>query len=119
MSTLITQFATINCDGPECQNTITYEQTKEGEQEAFQKATWLNSLRIVSVPGPENQGRGRVYSYCSDECEIKATGAGGHNKKVIVIPHGPNATDLAAQAAARAQATTQALKSGDGKVTLG
>jgi len=59
----------------------------------------------------------RQYVYCGDECEVKATGAGKHNPRVVVQAIAPNAVNLAAQAAAQAAQATQALKAG-GPVTL-
>jgi hypothetical protein len=110
VSTVISSFATISCDG-ECGKTITFPQTKEGEQEALQSTPWLNAIRFVNTPD------GRKFVYCNDECEIKAAGAGNHNQKVVVQATAPNSVDLAAQAAARAAQATQALKVG-GPVTL-
>lgn len=111
MSTIITSFVTMSCDNPECGKTVTFPQTQEGEQQAFQDNVWLNSLRFVQTVDQ------RKLTYCSDECEAKGIANGVHNKKVIVAPQAPNAVQLAAEAAARAQQATQALKQG-GPVTL-
>lgn len=111
MSTVISSFVTISCDNLGCEKTVTFPQTPEGEQQATADNPWLNSIRFVGTPD------GRKFTYCSDECEIKATGAGQHNKKVIVTPTSPNDASLAAQAAERARQATQALKTG-GPVTL-
>jgi len=113
LSTIVLQFVTISCDAPECPSTATFAQTAEGEAAAIQANPWLTSVRFVNTPDQ------RKYIYCSDECEINATGLGQHNKKQIVAPTGPNTVDLEAQAAARAKAATEALKSGQGKVVLG
>lgn len=113
MSTIVSQFVTISCDGPDCPNTATFAQTPEGEAAAIQASPWLTSVRFVNTPD------NRKFIYCSDECEIKATGQGAHNKKLVVAPTGPNTIELEAQAAARAKAATAALKSGEGKVVLG
>lgn len=119
MSTIVTQFVTITCDGPECPNTSTFAQTKEGEAAAIQANPWLTNIRFVQSPPDQQHQEGTRFVYCSDQCEIKAAGAGNHNKKQIVVPTGPNAVELQAQAAARAHAATAALKSGEGKVVLG
>lgn len=111
MSTVISSFVTLSCDNPECNKTATFPQTPEGEQEAFQSNTWMNSLRFIQTADQ------RKLTYCSDECEAKAVGLGLHNKKVIVQPTAPNSVDLAAQATARAAQVTQQLKAG-GPVTL-
>ena len=111
MSTIVSSFVTMTCDNPECGKTVTFPQTQEGEQQAFQENVWLNSIRFIQTVDQ------RKITYCSDECEAKGIASGSHNKKVIVTPQGPNAAELAAQAAQRAQQATQALKSG-GPVTL-
>lgn len=113
MSTIVTSFITISCDNKDCQHTVTFPQTQEGEQEALRDNPWMNSLRMVQLVGQEN----KKFIYCCDECEIKATATGVHNKAVIVTPNAPNAVQLAAQAAARAQQATQQIKAG-GPVTL-
>ena len=111
MTTVVSSFVTLTCDGPDCTKTITFPQTEQGEHEARQANPWINSLRFVQTPDQ------RKFIYCSDECEIKSAGQGFHNPKAIITPQGPNAVDLAAQAAQRAQQATKALKSG-GPVTL-
>ena len=110
MSTIINSFVTVTCDGDGCPKTITFPQTQEGEQEAIQNNPWLSSLRFVQTTD------GRKYSYCSDECEAKGLGTGKHNKleKRIVSVGGPNAIEMAAQAAARAQKANEALHQGSG-----
>jgi hypothetical protein len=110
LSTVISSFVTVSCDG-DCGKTITFPQTEQGEQEAMQNNPWMTSLRFVHTPDQ------RKFTYCSDECEAKAVGKGVHNKKVLVAPQGPNAIELAAQAAARAAQATEQLKAG-GPVTL-
>lgn len=113
MSEVVSSYVTVSCDGPECDKTVTFLQTQEDAKKAFADNTWMNSIRSIQTVD------GQKFVYCSDECEIKAAGQGVHNKKQIVVPQAPNAIDLAAQAAARAQQATQALKTGEGKVTLG
>jgi hypothetical protein len=71
----------------------------------------MQSLRFVQTPD------GRKFTYCSDECEIKATGNGTHNKPIIVPAGKQSDVNLAAQAAERARQATEAIKAG-GKVTL-
>ena len=112
MSEITTSFVTISCDAPECSNTVTFPQTEEGGKTAFAENAWMHSLRIVS---PVDQ---RKFIYCSDTCEAKGLATGVHNKQVIVPAQAPNSVDLAARAAERARAATEALKSGQGKVVL-
>lgn len=119
MTTLVSQFVTISCDGLDCPNTSTFAQTQEGEAAAIQANPWLTNVRFVQAPPSRPQQEGSRFVYCSDECEIKATAAGKHNKAQIIVPTGPNTVELEAQAAARARQATQALKSGEGKVVLG
>lgn len=113
MSTINSSFVTISCDGPDCKNTATFPQTEEGERKAFAENVWMNGLRFVNTLDQ------RKFVYCSDECTAKALAQGVFNKQVIVTPQAPNSVDLAAQAAERARQATDALKSGQGKVTLG
>jgi len=111
LSTAISSFVTLTCDGLECGKTITFPQTEAGEKEATQANPWLNSIRFVQT------GDKRQFLYCSDECAIKATATGIHNQKVIIAPQGPNTVEQAAFAALKAQQATAALKAG-GPVTL-
>lgn len=105
-------FITISCDGDGCEKAATFVQTAEGEKQALEAHPWLYAARAIQTTD------GRKFTYCSDECEIKAAGAGVHNKPIIVTPQGPNDVALAAQAAEAAAKATAALKAG-GKVTLG
>ncbi len=106
MGEITTQFVTISCDGPECGKTVTFSSDQESIKQVFQENAWMNSIRtIVTIDQ-------RKFVYCSDECEAKSVGTGAHNKKVIVEATGPNASALAAQAAARASQATAALKAG-------
>lgn len=113
MSTVLSSFVTITCDADGCDKSATFPQTPEGEKEAMQEHVWINSLRFVQTPD------GRKFTYCSDECEIKSSAAGVHNKQVIVPAKAENEVAMAAQAAERARKATEALKSGQGKVVLG
>ena len=110
MSTTLNSFATIKCDGPDCLNTVTFEQTPEGEREALLTTPWLENLRSLATSD------GRKFGYCSDTCEAKALGEGKHNKNRIVTGN-----DAAAAQAAReqllARQATASLKQGTG-VTL-
>lgn len=111
MGETIISFVTVSCDGPGCDKTATFPNTEQDGKEAFQNNPWMHSIRTVQTVD------GRKFVYCSDECIAKAVGTGILNKQTIVKPQAPNAVQLAAQAAARAQQATQALKSG-GPVTL-
>ena len=112
MGEITNTFVTVSCDGPDCGKTATFASDQESAKQAFNENAWMNSIRTIITIDQ------RKFVYCSDECEAKSVGIGVHNKKVLVEPTGPNAAALAAQAAARAQQATAALKSG-GPVTLG
>lgn len=108
MTTVISSFATVSCDG-ECGKTVTFAQTQEGEKEAFDSNAWLNGMRMVQTIDK------RQFSYCSDECEIKAVSSGAHNKvEKKIITGNQSQVDLAAKAAHAAAQATQAMKSGAG-----
>ena len=113
MATVISSFVSINCDNEGCGKNATFPQTPEGEKEAVQEHPWISSVRFIQTPD------GRKFIYCSDECEITATGAGVHNKPIIIAAGADKDVNLAAQAAQRAREATAALKSGQGKVVLG
>lgn len=107
-------FVTIGCDALGCTRSATWAQTKEDEEAAFQLNPWLNTVRFISTLDKRN------LSYCSDECEIKGSGTGVHNKlepKKIVPGVNQAQVDLAARAAQQAATATAALKQGTG-VTL-
>ena|ERR1700722_9747920 len=107
---------TISCDGPDCKNSETFNVQ---ETEAKVKDTpWMKHLRLVQVVVG-----GKNLAFCSDVCEAKSIGAGAHNppeaKKIIEMPTGNEyAIKLAAEAARKAKADTEALKAGQ-PVTLG
>jgi hypothetical protein len=110
LSTIISSFATVSCDG-ECGKTVTFAQTQEGEKEALATNPWLNTMRLIQRLDKKQ------FSYCSDECEIKSAGAGNHNtpeeKKIQTVVN-QSQVDLAARAAHAAAEATKAMKSGIG-----
>ena len=106
MGELVQSFVTLTCDGPECDKTVTFLQTQEAAQKAFQDNVWLNSARTILTIDQ------RKLTYCSDTCEAKGLALGIHNKQVLEVPKGSNAVELAAQAAARARQGGEALKKG-------
>ena len=63
MSTVIVQYVTLTCDSPECQNTVTFEQTEQAQKEAVNDNPWMNGLRFINLPN------GVKLGYCSDKCE--------------------------------------------------
>jgi hypothetical protein len=106
MGELIQSFVTLSCDGPGCDKTVTFLQTQEEAQKAFQENVWLNSARTVLTIDQ------RKLTFCSDSCEAKSVATGVHNKQVLEVPKGNNAVELAAQAAARAKQGVDAIRKG-------
>lgn len=110
MSIHDTVIRTITCNGPECKNTVTFEQKEN--KEAVDANPWLKSARVIQT------GDGRNLVYCSDVCEVNGVGSGAHNppeaKKVIEMPTGGSldAIKKAAAAAKAAEEGTKALREG-------
>jgi hypothetical protein len=118
-------YETITCNGPDCKNTVTYENTQAQQVLTAPENAWTKTARLVQplLQNPQNPNK-LVFLYCSDSCEIKGTGLGVHNlpePKRIVSGPGVNAEQVAAAAAAakRAEEATAALKTGNGPVVLG
>jgi len=108
MTTVITPFVTIKCDGPNCNKEVTFEQTQEAQAEAQKEATWLTTMRFVSTLD------NRKLGYCSDTCEIEAAGIGTHNVKAArrIITGDDQKVQEAAIAAANAAKAQTALRAG-------
>lgn len=111
-----TNVITISCDGPKCKNTVTFLGEKVAHAEAKKNNLWLDNLRTITT---DDQ---RVFSYCSDVCEVDAITSGEHNKKeekkvVSIDTNTEFQIKQAAELARQAAEATQNLK--DGKpVTL-
>jgi hypothetical protein len=108
-------FRTITCN--KCNKAITYEQSKEKETIEAPENAWVNGLRTIQTLD------GRLFTYCTDKCEIEATSDGVHNKpeaKQIIDASANPAGQLqqAAAEAAAAQEATKALKAGPVKGKL-
>ena len=116
MSTVIVQYVTLTCDSPECQNTVTFEQTEQAQKEAVNDNPWMNGLRFVNLPN------GVKLGYCSDKCEAEGIKIGAHNVPVpteqqkIQVGNAAQIA-LAAKAAEQARKATEAIKAGQ-KVQL-
>jgi len=109
LSTVQTQFITVNCDNPECGKIATFAATEQGQVEAREDHPWLTTLRGVGTSD------GRQLSYCSDECEAKGIGLGAHNKaqrKRIITEANQAHINQAAQAAQQSREATKALREG-------
>ena len=117
-------YATITCEGPGCDKTVTYLSSEEQQVLAKPENSWVTkTARVITnlMPAPGQQ-KPRPYLYCSDVCEIKATETGVHNvpepKRIVTEPASAAAVAQAAAAAKQAEAATAALRAG-GPVTLG
>lgn len=106
-----TSFVTFSCD--ECNLTVTFQGTKEDKEKAIAgEAPWISTIRVV-----KRANSGEEFLYCSDSCEITATGKGAHNPPVeskIITDAGNSASvQLAAKAAEAARAATAKIKQGN------
>lgn len=105
-----TNFITFTCD--ECSKSATFQMTKEERDKAVVQDPWIDTIRVI-----KRAGDGAEVLYCGDECEIKAAGAGKHNKpeeKKIITDAGNSASvQLAAKAAEAARAASARLKQGN------
>jgi hypothetical protein len=110
LSTIQSTFVTISCDGPDCDKTVTFPATEQGQAEAFEDNPWLRTLRGVGTPDK------RQLSYCSDECEAKGIGSGSHNKleRKRIVTGNQVDVNLAARAAEQARQATEQLRQGQG-----
>ena len=104
-------FRTITCNGPECKNTVTYESSKEKETIEAPENAWVNGLRTIQTLDQ------RMFTYCSDVCEIGGVKTGQHNKpepkKIVDTSGAPSAQIAEAAAAAKAaEEATKQLKAG-------
>lgn len=111
MPVLDVQVRTMTCDN-ECGKTITFD--VKDAQKVVEENPWLNTGRFIQT------GDRRGFFYCSDKCEVEATGTGKHNvpepKKIVETPSvgAAQAIKIAAQAAENAREATKALKTGKG-----
>jgi hypothetical protein len=126
MPVINTIYNTVTCEWSECGKTTTFLATEEQQELSKPENAWvIKTARTVVnlVPAPGQQ-KPIPRLYCSDECLIKAAATGIFNvpepKRIVTEPASAQAVAAAAAAAQRAQAATEALKSGSGgQVTLG
>jgi hypothetical protein len=107
-------YKTIQCDGPDCKNSVIFLEEQNAMQKLANDLPWFKTLRMVQ------NSSGRNFVYCSDECEILNVGSGAHNpeeRKQIVLPTGANSQQLAAAEAQRQIEINKTLKTG-GPVTI-
>jgi hypothetical protein len=103
-----TQIRAISCDGPGCAKQIIYDRKTEKETFELAENVWLRATRVTQTAD------GRNLVYCSDVCEVKAIGTGVHNilEQPKIAVGNPAAIAAAAQAAANARQTNEAIKTG-------
>lgn len=109
MSILDSVIRTIACDGPGCDKQVLFDRKDEKTEFEKPENVWLKTTRVVQ------SADGRNIVYCSDICEVKGTGTGKHNipePPKIVAAANPAAIAAAAQAAANARQTEQAIRNG-------
>jgi len=108
MGIVDSQIRAISCDGPECTKGIMYDRKAEKETFELPENVWLRATRVTQTAD------GRNLVYCSDVCEVKAIGTGVHNilEQPKLVAGNQAAIAQAAQAAAHARQTNEAIKSG-------
>jgi len=98
----------ISCDGPGCDKQIMYDRKAEKETFELPENVWLRGTRVTQTAD------GRNLVYCSDVCEVKAVSTGVHNilEQPKIAMGNPAAIAQAAQAAAQARQTSEAIRTG-------
>jgi len=99
----------VKCDLTECSKSVSFDSTKQ--QQALVDSPWLRTYRTVQAAD------GRKFGYCGDQCELKGTASGQHNMpepKKIIETGNAAAVAVAAQQAAAAKVSEQALRDGTG-----
>ena len=66
-----TMSRTIKCDGPECENSVTFN--PQNQEEIAKLPAWLRTTRTITL------GNNTRFTYCSDVCEVKGVTTGNHN----------------------------------------
>ena len=111
MTVLDVHTKTIACDNSECNKSVVFNVADAQQVKDNPANIWLKSLRLIQTPD------GRVFSYCSDVCEITGARTGQHNlpePKKIIEAANPAAVAAAAQAAEAARNSDANLKAGTG-----
>jgi hypothetical protein len=120
---LNTVYTTISCEGPNCKKTVTFLAANEQEELSKPENSWVSKTArsVVNLVPPPGQQKPIPHLYCSDVCEIEATGTGVHNvpepKRIIGNVASAAQVQQAADAAEKARQATEALKTGQ-PVTL-
>jgi hypothetical protein len=104
-------FRTVTCDGPICENTVTFDATTNGiPVEVMDANPWLKTNRVIQ------RADGKMFSYCSDTCEVNNVATGEHNspepQSVAPVSGGAAAIAAAAAAARQRQQADKAIREG-------
>jgi hypothetical protein len=109
MSIIDSEIRSISCDGPECTKAVLYDRKDEKATFELPENVWLRSTRVTQTAD------GRNLVFCSDVCEVNSVGTGKHNipePAKLVTATNSAAVAVAAQAAAHARQTDQAIRAG-------
>ena len=110
MGIINTAFRTVKCDGPECTKEVTFEASQGMPPEILETNPWLKTNRAIQTAD------NRLFSYCSDVCEIDGIKSGRHNaiepKTVQPAQGGAAAIAMAAAEARRKQLADENIRAG-------
>ena len=108
MGIIDSQIRAISCDGPGCPKQVMYDRKTEKETFELAENVWLRGTRVVQTAD------GRNVVYCSDICTVKGVETGVLNipEQPKIAMGNPAAIAAAAQAAANARQTNEAIKTG-------
>ncbi|SRR6266576_1575692 len=104
MAVMDIQYTTVTCDS--CGKTVTYQNPNPDMAAILTENPWMKTNRMVQTADR------RVFSYCSDLCNVAGIETGLHNVQEapkVAIPQGSAQAQIAAAAAA-AKAQEQATK---------
>jgi hypothetical protein len=99
----------VKCDYPECPNSASFDASTQ--KQAIADTPWLRTYRTIQTADS------RSFGYCGDHCELKGVASGQHNMpepKKIIETGNDAAVAAAAQQAAAAKVSEQALREGTG-----
>jgi hypothetical protein len=113
MSIVDVAYRTFTCEGPNCSNTVTFEQSREkGIDQVLESHPWVKTATLV-----QQVVTGQTFVLCSDKCRLDAIEADfftPQERKSILVPEGANTLAAAAANAKAAEDATKALKAGRG-----
>lgn len=105
-----TGFREVTCDAPGCDKSIIFDSTQGMQPEVLEANPWLKTNRAIQTSD------NRVFSYCSDVCEVEGVKTGQHSaiekKTVQTATGGAAAIAMAAAEARRKQLTDEKIREG-------